>query len=99
VALTFDNPVRLIDKKIFDYGDFFPLKDVRFGPLLLPGPNNPGKILASLYGDYMSFPSNIMDHIHFELNEETSENIRRGIMAIKKMEASIDKGRFDPNGE
>ncbi len=99
VALTFDNPVRRIDKKIFDYGDFFPLRNVKFGPLLLPGPNNPGKILASLYGDYMSFPSNIMDHVHFELDEETSENIRRGIRAIKKMEASIDEGRFGPNGE
>ncbi len=98
VALTFDNPVRHIDRKIFDYGDFFPLKDVRFGPLLLPGPNNPEKILASLYGDYMSFPSNIMDRAHFELDGETSENIKKGIRAIRKVKKSIDEGRFGPNG-
>ena len=39
------------------------------------------------------------EYVHFELDEETSENIRRGIRAIKKMEASIDEGRFGPNGE
>ena len=98
VALTFDNPVRHIDRKIFEYGDFFPLKDVRFGPLLLPGPNDPEKILSSLYGDYMSFPSNVMDRPHFKLDGETSENIGKGIRAIRRVEKSIDEGRFGPNG-
>ena len=97
VALTMDNPVRHIDRKFFEYSDFFPLRNVRFGPLSLPGPNNPKKILSSLYGDYMSFPPNTMDRVHFVIDDATAENIKNGIKAIRDLEESIDRGRFNRN--
>ena len=99
VALSFDNPVTGIDKRIFDYEDFFPLRDMKFGPLTIPGPNNPEKVLEHLYGSYMSFPSNMLNHVHFALGEATSKSIAEGIEIIHKLEEEIEDLRVNLDGE
>lgn len=43
--------------KVYDYGDIFPLKKIPFENKCFLAPNDPEKVLKSIYNDYMKIPN------------------------------------------
>ena len=84
VALSFDNPIAFAKRKLFDYGDFFPERDMKFNGLMLPAPNRPEVIMDRLYGNVMLFPSNLLVHRHAAWDEENATYIRNYLAKLKE---------------
>jgi lipopolysaccharide cholinephosphotransferase len=54
---------------IFKEEDFLPYKFAKFGSRDYPIPNNPEKILTTIYGDIFKLPYDMISHTHYSENE------------------------------
>ncbi len=84
VALSFDNPIPFAKRKLFEYEDFFPEKDMKFNGLMLPAPNHPEVVMERLYGDVMLFPKNLLVHRHAAWDDENATYIKNYMKKLKK---------------
>ncbi|MBR4227450.1 MAG: LicD family protein [Candidatus Methanomethylophilaceae archaeon] len=84
VGLSFDNPIPFAKRKLFDYEDFFPERDMKFNGLVLPAPNHPEVIMDRLYGNVMLFPKNLLVHRHAAWDDENATYIRDYLEKLKQ---------------
>jgi len=65
--------VDLDENKVYDYETIFPLKKINFENHEVWAPNEPEKVLKSIYGNYMSIPKNSYPRHSSYVNIPTQE--------------------------
>ena len=99
VGLMFDNPgpgEMILNpdpvRKLFDYGDFFPVRRMKFGPIVVSAPNNYLKILDVLYrGSKLRFSTSMLYDVHVDKSNDALLRMKPQIDQLKELKTISSK--------